>query len=58
MVSIDDGENTLTSFNWKKKQSFQSWSGLNLIKLLSAYIGAYLSQVNGAKRLFRRLKVL
>ncbi len=33
-------------------------TGLNLIKLLGAYLGAQLSQVNGARRLNKRLKVL
>jgi len=32
--------------------------GPNLIKLLGAYLGAYLSQVNGVRRLNKRLKVL
>ncbi len=31
--------------------------GLNLIKLLGAYLGAQLSQVDGARRLNKRLKV-
>ncbi len=33
-------------------------SGINLIKLLGAYLSAWLSQVNGARRLNKRLKVL
>jgi hypothetical protein len=33
-------------------------SGVNLIKLLGAYLGAYLNQVNGARRLNKPLKVL
>jgi len=32
--------------------------GLNLIKLLQAYLGAYLSQANGIRLLNKPLKVL
>ncbi len=32
--------------------------GPNLIKLLGAYLGAYLSQINGVRGLYKRLKVL
>jgi hypothetical protein len=43
--------------DFKQEIAFRG-SGLNLIKLLGAYLGAKLSQVNGARRLNRCLKVL
>jgi len=36
----------------------QNFSVPNLIKLLGAYLGAYLSQINRVRRLNKRLKVL
>ncbi len=46
--------NTTLGFNF----FFIWWAELNLIKLLGAYLGAYLSQVDRIRRLNKRLKVL
>ena len=47
-----------TRVNTKKEISFYEDPGIDLIKLLRAYLGAYLSQVNGVRHLNKRLKVL